>query len=561
MNTFDLEHYLRLATPSTRREAAREVARLLNAEDLIVFDFDSEVGRYLPSLGFNQTIPNGKLWAQFLKKCAEEGSAADNLPFPTLDSVQISYGKKLGEHSIWVFLNSNGLNLDEFHFLPMLALNLESVYRNERKAQKYVGQNEVLNEQSNELRNYAEALNRTKSDLNEALKVAARTQAEAEMANSTKSAFLANMSHEIRTPLGAMLGFSELLKEPLLSNQERDQYIETINRNGQALTRIIDDILDLAKVEAGRLEIEEIDFSFFTLLAEAVELFKEKVRAKGLYLILNIDESVPSHISSDPTRIRQILNNIIGNAVKFTVRGGVRITVKAVQDIEGPLKISIDVKDTGPGLNEEQQSRLFQPFMQADNATTRQFGGTGLGLALSRRLSEALGGTVKISECKFGHGCTFSIDFVAAVGRSTQDALTKFGAHGQNFEVLPLKDIRILVADDSPDNQYIVKRNLNKCGAVVDLANDGKDALNKIAAAAYDLVLMDIQMPVLDGYHAMKELVAMKYDRPVIALTAHAMTEERMKTSAAGFAAHVTKPIDFPELNKTIILILQNWTN
>jgi signal transduction histidine kinase/ActR/RegA family two-component response regulator len=532
----------------------------MKAEDLLVFDFDDEVNRFLPSLGFNQTIPNGKLWTPFLNKCSREGAAADMLPYPTSDSIKSVYGKKLGENSIWVFINADGLELDKFNFLPLLAFSLESVFRNERQAQRYISQNEVLNEQSNELRNYAEALNRTKADLNEALAVAARTQAQAEMANATKSAFLANMSHEIRTPLGAMLGFSDLLKDAKLPIHERDQYIETINRNGQALTRIIDDILDLAKVEAGRLDLEEIDFSFFDLLSEAVDLFKEKVRAKGLYLILNIDESVPSHISSDPTRIRQILNNIIGNAVKFTDRGGVRISVKAVHDIEGPLKISIDIKDTGPGLSDEQQSRLFQPFMQADNATTRQFGGTGLGLALSRRLSEALGGTVKISEGKLGQGCTFSINFVAAKGTSTLDSVRPSVLGKQNSELLPLKNVRVLVADDSPDNQYIVKRNLNKNGAIVDLANDGQDALNKIAAGSYDIVLMDIQMPILDGYQAMKQLVATHYGRPVVALTAHAMTEERVKTSEAGFAAHVTKPIDFSVLTKTIAKLLGDGT-
>lgn len=371
----------------------------------------------------------------------------------------------------------------------------------------------------------------------------------AERANATKSAFLANMSHEIRTPLCAILGFSELLKETNLSDADREQHINTINRNGQALTRIIDDILDLAKVESGRLDVEEIDFSLFNLMTEVVDLFKEKANQKGIYLLLNIDGGVPDYISTDPTRLRQILINIIGNAVKFTATGGVGIQVKLNQSIEGALRFAVYVKDTGPGLTDEQKKRLFKPFSQGDNTMTRQHGGTGLGLVLSQRLSQALGGGIAIEECTPGNGCTFVVTFVATVSKESNQNITEIKKiTSYPNKKLPLLDLRVLLVDDSIDNQFLVKRLLTKNGAYVDLAGDGVQAVEKALANSYDVVLMDIQMPNMDGYQAIEILDQKKYNRPVIALTAHAMLEDQTRTKAAGFAGHLTKPIDVNEL-------------
>ena len=373
----------------------------------------------------------------------------------------------------------------------------------------------------------------------------------AENANATKSAFLANMSHEIRTPLGAILGFSSLLKDVNLPIGDRDQYIDTINRNGQSLTRIIDDILDLAKVEAGRLDVEEIDFSLFDLVAEVVDLFKEKAKQKGIYLFTSIDENVPHCISSDPTRIRQILINILGNAIKFTDTGGVRMRVRAAPDLRESLKISVDVKDTGCGLTEEQKARLFKPFTQADNTTTRQFGGTGLGLALSKRLSEALGGDIAIEKYVPNEGCTFVVTFLAApaksLGRARQGVKTAVPSSAN-----ALHQLRVLLVDDSPDNQLLVKRFLTKNGAHVEVANDGLQAVEMALSKTYEIVLMDIQMPHMDGYQAIKALREKNYQTPIIALTAHAMLEDRAKTQAAGFVSHLTKPIDMNDLLSSV---------
>ncbi len=396
----------------------------------------------------------------------------------------------------------------------------------------------------------------TATDIDDQKKVLAELEVAkelAERANATKSAFLANMSHEIRTPLGAILGFSGLLKDNDLSEKEREQYINTINRNGQSLTRIIDDILDLAKVESGRLEVEEIDFSLNNLLNEVLDLFCEKAKLKGISLRLKIDQEVPDFISTDPTRLRQILINIIGNAIKFTAVDGVYVHVKLKQNVEGALRIDIFVKDTGPGLSEEQKSRLFKPFSQGDNTMTRQFGGTGLGLVLSQRLSQALGGGISIEECAPGKGSTFVISFVATVSKKSAPDLVPVREPAKfNSKLLPLKDIKVLLVDDSLDNQFLVNRLLSKNGAWVELAGDGAEAVEKALANTYDIVLMDIQMPTMDGYQAIEILGQKNYDKPVIALTAHAMLEDQLKTKAAGFSGHLTKPIDVNELVESI---------
>ena len=376
---------------------------------------------------------------------------------------------------------------------------------------------------------------------------------DAERANSLKSSFLANMSHEIRTPLGAIIGFTDLLREGNLHQNERRQYLDTISRNGKALTRIIDDILDLAKVESGKLEMEKVEFSFYQLVDDVTDIFRERTKSKGIYLRSNIAEDVPAKIVSDPTRLRQILINIIGNAVKFTQAGGVTINVKANNSESDTVKVNISVKDTGIGLNEEQKDKLFEPFMQADNSTTRKFGGTGLGLALSNRLANALGGSIEIEKCIPGKGCTFVVSFTAALPQQEKNSEISENRKSENEQHpgdrLPM---RILVADDTPDNQQLVKILLQRYGYTVEAAKNGLEAVKMALKGNFDLILMDIQMPVMDGYEATRQLRASGYKQPIIALTAHAMAEERTRTMAAGCNGHLTKPLDKLELLRTI---------
>lgn len=374
-------------------------------------------------------------------------------------------------------------------------------------------------------------------------------KAEADRANQLKSAFLANMSHEIRTPLGAILGFSNLLKDKSIDLKQKDGYLDTIIRSGNSLTKIIDDILDLAKVEAGKLEIETVSFSLLTLLNDAMELFRDKAREKGIYLVCNIAESVPKQIFSDPTRLRQILVNLIGNAVKFTEKGGIKINLRSETYDSSTKRILIDVEDTGMGLSKDQSERLFKPFSQGDNSTTRKFGGTGLGLALSQRLSRALSGDISITYCEPGLGSTFTLSFLAEADDAPKSVAEPILI---NKPVSSLDGMRVLVADDSPDNLYLVESFLTKYGATVETAEDGQEAFEKASISDFDVILMDIQMPRMDGYQAKAELDRIQYPKPVVALTAHAMKEERVKTQQAGFAGHLTKPLVPSELLSTV---------
>ena len=379
-------------------------------------------------------------------------------------------------------------------------------------------------------------------------------KSEAEKANQTKSSFLANMSHEIRTPLGAILGFTDLLKDSGLSYEERNQFLDTISRNGKALTKIIDDILDLAKVESGKLDVENLDFSLFDLIDDVMDVFRERTRSKNIFLRASINKQTPDRVFSDPTRIRQILINVVGNAVKFTATGGVTIEVSANENIGEKTVFRILVKDTGVGLTAEQKERLFQPFMQADNSTTRKFGGTGLGLALSKRLAKALGGNIFIEANEAQAGCTFGFTFVAALPKlvATEVEIKDDALENKEKNIQLISGIRVLLAEDSSDNQFLVSLVLRKHGAIVETAKNGVEAFKMGMNGDFDIVLMDIQMPEMDGYEATRALREAGFKKPIVALTAHAMAEERARTLAAGCDGHLTKPLNQTELIETI---------
>ena len=373
---------------------------------------------------------------------------------------------------------------------------------------------------------------------------------EAEVANETKSAFLANMSHEIRTPLGAVIGFSELMLDGKMSPSEKLNTIEIIKRNGRLLSTIINDILDLSKVEAGKLEIERVNVSLRELLNEVVVLLNLEAAGKGIKLIVSSEGIVPDIIKTDPIRLRQILFNIVGNAIKFTEKGSVNLSVKlAPSDVS---KLLFVVKDTGTGIDPEQAARLFSPFMQADVTMTRRFGGTGLGLALSKKLANALGGDVVLKESQLGAGSTFAISIDHGQSQevhfnNVEEALetnAKVIDFSPRDRATTLSRLKVLIVDDSPDNLALVKRILTIAGASVETAGNGQEGVEKALSGDFNLVLMDLQMPDMDGFQATEELRKCGFDRPIIALTAHAMKEERKRCLDYGFTDHLTKPVD-----------------
>jgi signal transduction histidine kinase/DNA-binding NarL/FixJ family response regulator len=388
---------------------------------------------------------------------------------------------------------------------------------------------------------------------------------QAKAASRAKSEFLANMSHEIRTPMSAILGYADILLDNGQFTRDQMEWIQTIRHQGEHLLTILNDILDLSKIEANKLQIEVIPCSPCQIVNEAVSLMRVRAREKNLHCEINYLGPIPQTIKSDPTRLRQILLNLIGNSVKFTETGGVQVAVS--MDTESPTepRLRIDVIDSGIGMTGPQVEGLFQPFAQGDSSTTRRFGGTGLGLSICKRLAQMLGGDIRVnSRPGFGsrfivtvgvgdlQGVSMSVSPEEAIGQSDPNAghaaKNKSSAGTKSSEESKLKG-RILLAEDGIHNQRVICYFLESAGLDVVVADNGKSACEqafkaKNAGTPFDVILMDMQMPELDGYGATAMLRNEGYARPIIAVTAHAMAGDREKCIAAGCNDHLTKPVD-----------------
>ncbi len=392
----------------------------------------------------------------------------------------------------------------------------------------------------------------------------------AEAANRAKSEFLANMSHEIRTPMTAILGFSENLVDSTLSESEKLDCVHTIRRNGESLLAIINDILDLSKIEAGKMGVNLVSYEPCRVIAEVASLALVQAEAKGLPLNIEYEGTIPKTIHTDPARLRQILINLIGNAIKFTETGCIRLLTRLAHDGDEPC-LQFDVIDTGQGIREEAKESLFQPFTQVDTSTTRRIGGTGLGLTISQRFAGLLGGDITILETELGVGSTFRV--TVATGpldnvKMLEDPLSATvlaedaSAVAQALRA-KLQGLRILFADDGPDNQRLISFFLRKAGADVTVQENGKLALDAALAARdegkpFDVILMDMQMPVMDGYEATVQLRQKGYTEPIIALTARAMEGDREQCLKAGCDDYATKPIDRKKLIDLILVYAQH---
>jgi len=365
----------------------------------------------------------------------------------------------------------------------------------------------------------------------------------AESASRTKSDFLASMSHEIRTPMNAIMGIADLLAKTPLS-PEQDKYVQIFRRAGDNLLNLINDILDLSKVEASQLELERTGFSLNDLLEKVVEMVAVRAQEKGLALVCEIAPNVPDELVGDPTRLRQVLLNLLGNAIKFTESGEVSLRVTQGGDSSVPTALRFTTSDTGIGIPSEKLGRVFERFTQADSSTTRRFGGSGLGLTISKRLVEAMGGRIWVeSTVEKGSVFSFAVPFEIWAG-ATRRAAEPVGTGPE----LPLPALRILLAEDSPDNCTITVAYLEDTPYQVEIAETGAIACEMFAARHYDLVLMDRQMPVMDGLAATRKIRAWeqannRLPTPIIALTASALKGDREKCMAAGCTAFLTKPI------------------
>lgn len=373
-----------------------------------------------------------------------------------------------------------------------------------------------------------------------------QSKEEAEAANHAKTAFLANMSHEIRTPLTAILGYSEMLLDENQSEEEMEHEIKSIVTSGNHLQQIINDILDLSKIEAGQLIVEYQDISPIIFMDELEMILGPQAGEKGLSFNIEYKFPIPGIINTDSTRLKQILINLCGNAIKFTKTGGVKVSVQYVEDSN---QLLISVTDTGIGMTEDELEKIFNPFTQADESTTRIYGGTGLGLCISKQLAQTLGGDVTVTSEK-GVGSVFTTVIDVSIDKDKLHIITQppireaTSLNKSQHSPIQLTG-HVLLVEDNIENQKLIAKSIRRTGLSVDIAENGKIGVDMALSSNYDLVLMDMQMPVMGGLEATRQLRASGFTAPIVSLTANAMQEDKNSCFEAGANDYLAKPLDF----------------
>lgn len=381
-----------------------------------------------------------------------------------------------------------------------------------------------------------------------------------EEGSKAKTEFLSTMSHEIRTPMNAIIGMTNLLVK---DNPREDQLeqLEILDFSAKTLLSLINDVLDFSKIESGKIELEKVDFDLRHLLRSILESFRFNTEKKGIKLDLEIDDGLTEILRGDPSRLTQILNNLVGNAVKFTEEGSVTIRASKLEDINGEMRLEFRVIDTGVGISEDKQDKIFESFTQERADTTRVFGGTGLGLTISKKLIDLMNGTIRV-ESEKGEGSTFIVE--VELEKGDEEKVEKIHAPGQ-LDIESLEGIRVLLVEDNAINQKVMTRFLEKWDIKISVANNGEEALKMAAKENYHVILMDLQMPVMDGYQASQQIRALDDPRrrnvPIIALTAAALKEVKEKVFASGMNDFITKPFNPVELQNKLEHYVINGTN
>jgi signal transduction histidine kinase/ActR/RegA family two-component response regulator len=550
-----------LVSSGERSLNARRLAEHLGVEDLIVFIRDPEINILLPAPGFLQTLPSGRAWRAVLDECTSKGQCTTTVPFPDAES-QKPLTAIAGRDGSVLALIGGAPRPDELQDLVELLPLLGAAFRGERALLIAEAQTRVARQAATQSKALAETLDTTRSNLE-------RTLRAAEAASRAKDDFLATVSHELRTPLTPILGFARMLRSGQLDADGSERALASIERNAELQSTLIEDILDFARIVAGklRLDVQPLDPSL--VIEAALDVVRPAAAAKDVRVQAVLDPGA-GPVAGDAGRLQQVIWNLLTNAIKFTPKGG-RVQVR-LERINSHIEITIS--DTGEGISQDFLPYVFDRFRQADNSSTRRHGGLGLGLALVRQLVEMHGGTVNAYSGGPDQGTTFTVKLPRIIvhdsNRLKEDPARRHPTADERavpFNCPPeLVGLRVLVVDDEADAREILAVVLRSCGSEVTTVSSASEALAALKRLKPDLLVSDIEMPDEDGYSLIANVRSLEQESggqiPAIALTAHARVEDRMRALSAGYQMHIAKPVEPAELVVVIAsLAIRNTKN